>query len=85
MTDAEERAWRDGYLAGRVAERMGIGTVEPQDSHAAIDRLFPNTTPDDFPRPMSVREAERPKLRLIATDTDTSNLFHLPTNDNSAA
>ncbi len=78
-----DQAHREGIMAGRVAERLGIG-VEI-DEPASLDHFFPGTTPDGFPRPMSVREAERPKLRVIPTDQRTAEVFHLPTNDNSAA
>lgn len=72
-----EDAFRHGFRAGRI-----VGSVE---APASIDHLFAGSTPRDFPRPMSVREAERRHLHIVATDEPTAEIFHLPTNDNSAA
>ncbi len=75
-----DQAHREGIIAGRVAERLGIG-VEVDES-APLDHYFPGTTPGDFPRPMSVVEANRPNLRLVPTDQHTAEVFHLPINPN---
>lgn len=95
MTTEERRIFDAGVAFGRVSERMERDAEESSGAMGGtwinlagpVDDFSIDTT-KDFARPMSVVEAERPKLTLVPCDEHTAEVFNLPfvpTNGNSAA